>query len=45
VSWSGALYIEAQSPENLDVEMNGRRYNLAALVGQERGEIPAPPAK
>lgn len=38
----GALYIEGRPAENLDVEVNGQRFNLARAVGGPRGELPAP---
>jgi transcriptional regulator with XRE-family HTH domain len=44
VARPGAVYIEAKPLENLDFEINGKRYNLAAVLpaGVSRGELPAP---
>lgn len=38
VAWPGAVYIEANLPENLMLEVNGRQFPL----GVPRGELPGP---
>ena len=36
----GAVYISADASQNLNIEINGRRYPMPA--NSERGELPAP---
>lgn len=45
ISWTATVFIEAQPPENLSLELNNRTLNFAALLpaGVNRGEL-APPA-
>jgi transcriptional regulator with XRE-family HTH domain len=40
----GAVYVEASAAENLQIEINGKRYNLGQLLGNgyQRGQLPAP---
>lgn len=40
----GAVFIEASRAENLEIEINGKRHNLGALLGNgyQRGQLPAP---
>jgi cytoskeleton protein RodZ len=39
----GALFVEGSPPENLDIGIDGRRFNLSrAIAGQSRGELPPP---
>ena len=40
----GALFVEASVAENLELEINGRRYNLGEMLGTgpRRGNLPAP---
>ena len=47
VARPGALYVEADSPENLELEINGRRMNFGQMLAQfgpgyKRGQLPAP---
>ncbi len=48
VAWPGKLYVEADTPEFLEIEINGRRYNLGQIVAssgptQKRAKLQAPP--
>jgi transcriptional regulator with XRE-family HTH domain len=45
IPWTNELYVEAVPPQNLEVDLSGRRFNLAASVGAgvNRGLIPPPP--
>lgn len=40
----GAVFIEASRAENLEIEINGKRHNLGALLGNgyQRGQLPGP---
>ena len=40
----GALYIEASAAENLQIDLNGRRYELGQLLGNgyRKGQLPGP---
>ncbi|MBL9185959.1 MAG: helix-turn-helix domain-containing protein [Opitutaceae bacterium] len=38
-----ALYIEANFPENLLIEVNGTRHPMGLPPGEKRGQLPAPP--
>ncbi len=38
-----AIYIEASTPENLMIEVNGARYPMSLPPGEKRGQLPAPP--
>jgi cytoskeleton protein RodZ len=38
-----AIYIEANIPENLLIEVNGTRYPMGLGPGEKRGQLPAPP--
>jgi transcriptional regulator with XRE-family HTH domain len=38
-----AIYIEANIPENLMIEVNGTRYPMGLGPGEKRGQLPAPP--
>ncbi len=38
-----AIYIEANLPENLMIEVNGSRYPMGLGPGEKRGQLPAPP--
>jgi hypothetical protein len=40
----GALFVQASVAENLDLEINGKRYNLGQMLGTgpRRGQLPAP---
>ncbi len=47
VSWPGALYVEADAPEFLEMDVNGRRSNLGQGLAQygpgyKKGQIQAP---
>jgi cytoskeleton protein RodZ len=47
VARPGALYVEADAPENLELEINGRRMNFGQMLAQfgpgyKRGQLPAP---
>lgn len=47
VAWTSALYVEADSPEFLEIEVNGRRFNLGQSVAQagpgyKKGALPPP---
>jgi hypothetical protein len=42
VSRPGAVYIEVNSPENLLIEINGKRFPMGLPPGERRGELPAP---
>lgn len=47
VARPGALYVEADTPENLELEINGRRMNFGQMLAQfgpgyKRGQLPAP---
>jgi cytoskeleton protein RodZ len=43
----GPLFITADAPVNLDLEVNGARYNLAQFLGptDKRGRLPSPDEK
>jgi cytoskeleton protein RodZ len=48
VARPGALYVEADIPENLDIEVNGRHFNLGEMLAQfgpgyKKALLPAPP--
>ena len=38
----GAVYIEVNQPENLMIEINGKRFPMGLPPGERRGELPAP---
>jgi cytoskeleton protein RodZ len=38
-----AIYIEANIPDNLMIEVNGTRYPMGLGPGEKRGQLPAPP--
>jgi hypothetical protein len=42
VSRPGAVYVEANVPENLMLEINGRRVPMGLPPGVTRGELPPP---
>jgi transcriptional regulator with XRE-family HTH domain len=43
ISWPGVVYVEANLPENVLLEINGKRIPLNLPAGITRGELPAPP--
>ncbi len=50
VAWPGALYVEADAPEFLEIDVNGRRSNLGQGLAQfgtgyKKGQLPAPRAQ
>ena len=38
----GAVFIEVSAPENLMIEINGKRFPMGLPPGERRGELPAP---
>jgi hypothetical protein len=44
IPWTTALFIEAEPPENLELDLNGQLRNFAALVGPgvNRGALDPP---
>jgi cytoskeleton protein RodZ len=48
VSWPGMLFVEAEPPSGLDINVNGRRINLGQMLTSmghpnlNRGKLPAP---
>jgi hypothetical protein len=38
----GAVFIEVSVPENLMIEINGKRFPMGLPPGERRGELPAP---
>jgi transcriptional regulator with XRE-family HTH domain len=43
IAWPGEVYIEANLPENVLLEINGRRIPLDLPAGYTRGQLAAPP--
>lgn len=42
VSRPGAVFIETSAPQDLMIEINGRRFPMGLPPGERRGELPAP---
>jgi cytoskeleton protein RodZ len=42
VSRPGAVFIETSAPQDLMIEINGRRFPMGLPAGERRGELPAP---
>jgi cytoskeleton protein RodZ len=46
IPWTGELFIKANPPANLEIDLLGSRRNFSHIVGGvDRGRLPAPPAQ